>query len=153
MIHGIHHPAISTKDMTRALEFYCGVLGFEEVKRFGWPKGYADADELTGLNDSAATCVMLKKGNSFLEVFEFTAPPPQEALTERPVCDHGITHICLYISDMDSEYQRLQIAGMPFHSEPKTDGSTRMAYGRDPDGNVVELLEVINKEDPALMEV
>ena len=153
MIHGIHHPAISTKDMTRALAFYCDVLGFEEVKRFGWPKGYADADELTGLKDSAATCVMLKKGNSFLEVFEFTSPAPKQAEAERPVCDHGITHLCLYVSDMDHEYERLQAAGMTFHSEPKSDGNTRMAYGRDPDGNVVELLEVINEQDPALMKI
>ena len=53
----------------------------------------------------------------------------------------------------EQKFERLKAAGMTFHSEPKSDGNTRMAYGRDPDGNVVELLEVINKEDPALMDV
>ena len=153
MIHGIHHPAISTKDMARLLDFYCRVLGFEEVKRFGWSKGFADADELTGLKDSAATCAMLKKGGSFLEIFEFTSPAPAAAPDVRPVCDHGITHICFYVTDMDHECERLTAAGMAFHSEPKSDGNTRMVYGRDPDGNVIELLEVIDGNDPARLDV
>jgi catechol 2,3-dioxygenase-like lactoylglutathione lyase family enzyme len=31
VILGIHHVAISVPDLKRALEFYCGVLGFEAL--------------------------------------------------------------------------------------------------------------------------
>ena len=40
-----------------------------------------------------------------------------------------------------AEYDRLVAAGMRFHCLPVTMGRQRATYGRDPDGNVVELLE------------
>ena len=46
------------------------------------------------------------------------------------------------------EYQRLRDAGMRFHSPPLDAGPTRCCYGRDPDGNVVELLEFTRPDDP-----
>ena len=64
----------------------------------------------------------------------------------RPVCDQGITHICLQVTDIDAEYARLSAAGMRFHCAPQTaPGLCRATYGRDPDGNIVELIE----PDPA----
>ena len=49
---------------------------------------------------------------------------------------------------IDGEYQRLRDAGMRFHSPPLDAGPTRCCYGRDPDGNVVELLEFTRPDDP-----
>jgi catechol 2,3-dioxygenase-like lactoylglutathione lyase family enzyme len=59
------------------------------------------------------------------------------------VCDHGITHLCLDVEDLDAEYERLLAAGMTFNSPPQDLGAgVRTVYGRDPDGNVVELHEL-----------
>ena len=64
------------------------------------------------------------------------------------MCDHGITHLCLQVEDIDGEYERLKAAGMTFHCAPQKAGKgLRATYGRDPDGNVVELLEVENSDD------
>jgi len=38
MIRGIHHTAISTGDLDRALKFYRDLLGFEVAMEFEWPK-------------------------------------------------------------------------------------------------------------------
>ena len=57
----------------------------------------------------------------------------------RPVCDHGITHIAFEVDDLDAEYDRLKAAGMRFHCPPQNLGVSRVTYGRDPDGNVLEL--------------
>jgi hypothetical protein len=47
------------------------------------------------------------------------------------------------VTDIDAEYERLKAAGMVFHCPPQAAGKGfRATYGRDPDGNVVELLEV-----------
>jgi hypothetical protein len=49
----------------------------------------------------------------------------------------------LQVTDIEAEYERLKAAGMVFHCPPQSVGSELVAtYGRDPDGNVVELLEV-----------
>ena len=143
MIHGIHHTAISTENIERSLHFYKDLLGFEEVFKLNWDVGTEVLDNITGLKDSAAKVVMLKAGNACVELFEYSSPEPAAGDSARPVCDHGITHLCLQVTDIDEEYERLKDAGMRFHCAPQPVGSDiRATYGRDPDGNVVELLEV-----------
>jgi len=96
---------------------------------------------------------MLKAGNACIEIFQYSSPTPKSAETMRPVCDHGITHICLDVVGIDAEYERLKSAGMTFHCPPQGMGGLRATYGRDPDGNVVELLEVIDAASPMALKV
>ncbi|GIW41373.1 MAG: hypothetical protein KatS3mg076_1950 [Candidatus Binatia bacterium] len=149
MIRGVHHTAISTPNLERALAFYRDLLGFRVVFEFAWKQGTQVADEITGLENSAARAVMLSAGNTVIELFEYESPRPRESDPRRPVCDHGITHICLDVKDLDAEYERLEAAGMVFHCPPKDIGmGLRTTYGRDPDGNVIELQEILDDTSP-----
>jgi catechol 2,3-dioxygenase-like lactoylglutathione lyase family enzyme len=154
MISGIHHTALATGQLDRMVDFYCEGLGFEVVYRSGWERGSAQLDELVGLDDTAARTAMLRSGGAFLEMFEFSSPEGRPGDPDRPVCDHGYTHVCLAVSDIDSEYQRLSRSGMRFHCaphpapEPTRRGAVRSVYGRDPDGNVIELLELLDLASP-----
>ena len=81
-------------------------------------------------------------GNSYLELFQFISPEGRPAEANRPICNPGVTHICLIVDDAWAEYERLSKAGMVFHCPPQDAGSVGAAtYGRDPDGNIVELLQ------------
>ena len=151
MIHGIHHAAISTPDLERALGFYRDLLGAEVVTDFEWPAGLEVADRIVGLQGSSARAVMLRLGNAMIELFEFHSPTPQAGDPERPVCNHGITHICLDVTDIDAEYERLREAGMRFNCPPQDLGAVRSTYGRDPDGNVIELQEVTDQASPVAL--
>ena len=139
MIMSIHHTAISTGDLERALAFYRDLLGFEMVSELNWPAGVELADTITGLEGSAARSVMLRASNGSIELFEFASPAPKRGDPRRPVCDHGITHIAFEVDDIDVEYERLKAAGMSFNCPPQDLGASRVTYGRDPDGNVLEL--------------
>lgn len=141
MIKGFHHAAISTSDLDRSIRFYSDVVGCEVAWTFGWEAGSKEADDLTGLKDSAARAAMLKLGETFIELFEFSSPMPEHVHGLRPVCDHGITHICLEVQDIHAEYERMKAAGMRFHAGPMAQDTGFVAYGRDIDGNVLELLE------------
>ena len=141
MIKGFHHAAISTPDLERCIDFYTRIIGGEVAWTFGWPAGTPEADEVTGLENSEADAAMLKIGETFLEVFEFNSPDTPPRAGQRPVNLHGITHICLEVEDIQAEYERLKAAGMPFNCAPKAQDGSSMVYGRDPDGNVVELIE------------
>lgn len=142
MIHGIHHIAISSPDIKRLAAFYCEQLGFEEIFTLNWDIGSTVYDKLTGLRKSSASGRILKLGNASLELFQYRSPAPQPAAAMRPECDHGITHVCLQVTDIEAEYTRLLAGGMQFHSPPQTIGNGIWAvHGRDPDGNVVELVE------------
>ncbi len=146
MILGIHHAAISTPDLDRALEFYCGILGFTVASRMDWPQGTELPDTIMGLKGSAARQAKLRAGNCFLELFEFSNPEPQHH--ERAIQDHGITHLCLHVRDLDAEVARLAAVGIRFRSDPQRRSSHNSVYGHDPDGNVLELLEVMDDGHP-----
>ena len=142
-VRGVHHVALSTPDLEGLVAFYCGTLGFEELERFGWEKGQGSGDDVTGLRDSAAQVAMLRAGSFHLEIFQFSSPTPKQAESDRPVCDHGITHLALDVVGIDSLYEKLRAGGMRFHSPPCDAGDgVRVTYGRDPDGNVLELQEL-----------
>jgi glyoxylase I family protein len=144
MITGVHHTAISTGDLDRLLGFYRDLLGFQEVFSSAWEIGNERVDGVIGLKNTSGQVVMLKAGNAFIEFFQYATPTPKPADPNRPVVDHGITHICLEVEDIDYEYERLKNAGMLFHCPPtgsKEDQGLRATYGRDPDGNVIELVE------------
>lgn len=148
MIRGIHHAAISTADLDRLLDFYCGVIGFEVVSRSEWADN-AFIDELIGLKGSAARQAMLRAGNCHLEIFEYRAPQARSAGPLRP-CDRGYTHICLDVVDIESEFDRLTRAGAVFQRRPGDFGGLKSVYGRDPDGNILEIQETIADHPQAL---
>ena len=114
-----------------------------------WAVGNTVADRITALRDSSARFVLLMAGNSFIEIFEYSTPEPKLVGNGRKVCDHGITHICLDVIDIDAEYSRLKASGMQFHCPPQDyEGGIRLTYGRDPDGNVIELQEIQRRDNP-----
>lgn len=149
MINGLHHTAIATRDIDRLVAFYRDVIGFELVTSGGWEKGVTQIDAMVGLPGSSAKTAMLQAGNSFLELFEYQTPRGAAADANRPVNDCGFTHIGLNVTDIEAEFARLSKSGMRFHHAPIDFGAgLRAAYGRDPDGNVVELVEVKQSNHP-----
>ncbi len=144
MIQGLHHIAISVANMDVVLPFYRDVLGFEIVMEGGWKVGDRLVERIIGLKDTAARVVMLRKKDVHIEIFEYKSPDPKPVDASRRVCDHGLTHICLEVSDIESEYNRLKAAGMSFHGPPPEPvNGMRAIYGKDPAGNVIELLEMV----------
>jgi glyoxylase I family protein len=144
MIIGVHHTAISTPDLERLKTFYCELFGLEEVLRSSWEQGNDRIDSVVGLTGSAAKCVFLRGGNTYLELFEYTHPTPKQRDPQWRVCDHGLTHVCFEVTDIYEEFERLVSAGMRFQSDPPPeDGHSPLyaAYGFDPDGNIVELIQ------------
>jgi glyoxylase I family protein len=146
---GFHHVAISTPDLDRLTAFYCDLFGFERVFDLEWAKGAGGIDRMMALKDTAARAVMLRTGNSFIEFFEFSSPVPQRQQGDRPVNNHGITHLCIAVDDAVAECARLEALGLRLHCRPTTDESPLAGtYARDPDGNVIEILEVRGEDHP-----
>jgi len=156
MIRGIHHVAICTPDLDRLTAFYVDVVGFRRVMESEW-RERPIVDRMIGVDGSAARQVMLDAGTTFLELFEYESPAPVPADPARGPSHHGYTHLCLDVADIDAEYERLSANGMTFHAPPPTvdelgSGRLRAIYGRDPDGNIVELQEVLDARVPFALE-
>lgn len=148
MIIGIHHACISTPDLDRLKAFYCDLFGLEEVTRFGWEQGNDLTDSIVGLDSSEAEFVYLRSGNAFIELFQYTHPTPRPREPDWRVNDYGISHICFEVTDIYGEYARLGAAGMRFQNDAPIDamGMLHVAYGFDPDGNIVELIQFPDRE-------
>lgn len=152
MIKGVHHVAISCRDIRRLTAFYRDQLGFEPIVEEEWLPGTdfgARADRTTGLQNSSAKLAMLKKDQCIVELFEYHSPAPKPVSPEWRVCDHGYTHICLEVEDIGAEYERLRGVGTRFHAPPPelAFNGRKAVYARDPEGNVIELLEFVSNSD------
>lgn len=139
MILGVHHPALAVPDLQKALDFYCGVIGFEPVMEADIPSGVAPMNQAFGVPDAGCKVRMLKKGNSCIELFEFNVGLDGDV--QRPVTKAGITHFALCSDDPETDFQYLEDNGVEFNAPLFGAAPSRFAYGRDPFGNVIELLE------------
>ena len=142
MLRGLQHTVISTPDLERALHFYRDLLGLKVVTKGGWDAGWESADTIADVEGTAARWVMLSAGNSNLEIVQYESPPPAPQEPDRPVHHHGISRIGFEVTGIHAMYRDLVDAGVRFHSAPQDQGNFGLAvYARDPDGNVIELLE------------
>ncbi|KPK55613.1 MAG: hypothetical protein AMS22_03790 [Thiotrichales bacterium SG8_50] len=142
MNFGLHHVALSTPDLDRCLEFYCTVIGAERASdELNWDIGSDHSDKSLQVRDSSARFAHIKIGKAFIEIFEFKTPRPVQP--DRRSVDFGIAHLCFQVDDLESEYKRMKSLGMQFHSDPVDFGDgSKYVYGRDIDGNIIELLEI-----------
>jgi catechol 2,3-dioxygenase-like lactoylglutathione lyase family enzyme len=106
MLRGLHHVAICTPDANRSIAFYRDQLGFELVVDQSWQPGIDLADTVLGLERSSGRQVLLRIGNAYLELFEFWSPSGRAGDPDRRVCDHGYTHLCIDVDDLDETYER-----------------------------------------------
>ena len=142
MILGIHHTALSTRDADRLVRFYRELFGFEVEFDFPWDESNQAFQQSHAVHESAGRVVMIANGASRLEIFEYKKPAPRPDIAGRANADLGIAHFSIEVRDIAKEYARLVAAGMKFQSELVTQTPTiQMAYGRDPDGNLIELID------------
>ncbi|HSN69916.1 MAG TPA: VOC family protein [Steroidobacteraceae bacterium] len=140
----LHHVSITTENLERLADFYCGLLGFEIVLELEWEAGNAVPDAIYGLENTAVRMRLLRLKSAFLELFEFRSPKGVRPEGLPMVNTPGYTHLCLRVTDIDAEYARLVAAGVRFNCPPQTmRGYCRATYARDPDGNLIELIEPV----------
>ncbi|MBB6253318.1 VOC family protein [Nitrospirillum iridis] len=146
MIRGIHHVAVHCRDLDRMIRFYRDAFGFEVV---GEPFAWQDAemiDQLIDVPGSAARGAMLRAGACYMELFQFRAPIGETRA--RDPQDKGYTHMCIDVTDIEAEYQRLTRLGMTFRQPGPIDmGHVKSIYGRDPEGNVIEIQQTADSCD------
>jgi glyoxylase I family protein len=145
MIRGIHHVTVHVRDLERMTKFYKEAFGFEDI---GFSGGWSNdpvLDDIINVPGSAAKSVMLCAGNCYLELFQFSAPAPSSSKPLRPY-DHGYTHFCVDVTDIEAEVERLAKVGMTFNrpygrGKPTDVKIVKAIYGEDPEGNLIEIQE------------
>ena len=142
MIKGIHHVGISVTNLEHSIAFYTELLGMEVAAQPFLLSG-SDLEKVMALPDLQGRMCVVQKGSLLIELFEFAQPRPLTKDENYPVSNHGISHFGIEVDDVESAYQKLKAAGVRFHSPVMSfQHGIKATYGRDPDGNVFELLEM-----------
>ena len=153
MIRGIHHIGMNCRDMERMKDFYCKAFGFEPVDEgFGW-ENEPMMDRIIDVEGSASKGVMLRAGTCYLELFQYSAPPPAMPDPKRPN-DRGYTHFCVDVTEMEKDIAFLEECGMSFTGREFVDvGHVKTIYGYDPEGNVIEVQQCMPNNGFTLEEI
>ena len=137
-IVGIDHMSFTVSDLETTNAFFAR-LGFEPLRRY--VSSGAAADEGTGTDNADVDISWLShpQGGPKLELLRYQNEPAGRAAHNSQV---GAAHLCLRVENLITVYERLSSEGVTFVSAPHADElGVVWVYMRDPDGNVVELIQ------------
>jgi len=147
IVTGVEAVGMTVADMDRALEFFSNVLSFQkmsDVEVAG--EAYEHLEGVFGLRMRVAR---MRLGDEAIELTEYLAPRGRPAPTDSRSQDHWFQHIAVIVSDMDRAYQWLRQNNVEHASSGpqllpewnKNAGGIRAFYFKDPDGDVLEILQ------------
>lgn len=149
----VDHFAVTVSDLDRSLAFYRDLLGLKEVERHRLEGD--TISEMAGKPDVVMQVVRLAPAETpgvLLDLQQYLSP--QGKLSDAKLGDVAHTHLCFGVPDLRTAYRDLSAKGIEFVSEPVSFdlgwGVVRVVFLKDPDGFVVELMQVpIEKIEPA----
>ncbi|HXM56765.1 MAG TPA: VOC family protein [Candidatus Dormibacteraeota bacterium] len=133
MITGLGHTAIRVTDLDAALDFYCRILGLREAFRL----------DREGQPTPWIVYLWVAPGQ-FLELF------PRATGEAGPRGRVGYDHCCLVVDDLPATLRELAARGLAIEGEPVRGLDHNLQFWlRDPDGNPVELMEIVAESPQA----
>ena len=150
MLKEVIHIGITVANLDNSIEFYSEILGL--------------VYQGTAIMEGPATEMLFNKKGcrvklAYLSGSELLSSPPIELIEfisddcEKAACTlskTSISEVCFRVDDIDLEYNNLLKKGVEFLSTPQFFdftkdgfGKSKAVYFKDPDGIILELLEVI----------
>ena len=140
----LRHTGLVVEDLEKEVKFYTEVLGFRIVKTTNEDSKFISI--ILGISNPKLKTVKLtleKETGTLLELLTFEGKIQQRKVV---VPDNfGYTHIALTVINLDLIYREMKKLEIEFLSEPtiSPDGYAKVAFCRDPENNMIELVEVL----------
>lgn len=145
-IDNFAHVGITVRDLDRSIDFYTNNFGFKLLGKARFDEDFfAAAPTLYNLQNTVCPIAILSAPDGMqIELFEFQ---PQLEPEKIPWNRVGITHIAFATDNVPEMYEQLKARNIEFCMEPmvRPDGG-HWVFLRDPDGNMIELMEPIKFE-------
>ncbi len=140
-IKSICHAGLTVSDFSAAVRWYHEKFGFLLVSEDVLEPGETEAlFPLYRVSGARVRMGFLRApGGSVLELFEFE---PKEAGRAAVWNAPGFTHVAFNVSDVEAWCERLRAEGVEFVAPPSKTRGTEWVFLRDPDGNLVELIDL-----------
>ena len=139
---GFNHVGITVKDFNKAVRWYRDVFGFSLIS-----KGGLDAERMSRMKKlynlpdgmSVRFGFLLGPRGGLIEIFEFSETAPFEHCWNRP----GTHHFTLDVKNIGKWYKKLsERSDVEILNEPQRDDGADWFFFRDPDGNLIELMDL-----------
>jgi catechol 2,3-dioxygenase-like lactoylglutathione lyase family enzyme len=141
----LRHIGITVVDMEKMQNFYCNVLGCKVLKTM--EESGEVIDNFSGIkNIQVTTTKMTLPEGGVLELLKYHSPKGNDVALQniyRKIIQIGISHYALTVKDLDSLYEKLKNENISFFYPVQTspDGNVKIAFCKDPEGNILELVE------------
>jgi catechol 2,3-dioxygenase-like lactoylglutathione lyase family enzyme len=146
MIQAADHIGICVYDLDRCIPFYRDVLGLKQVADFEMTGKFLDM--VQGKSNMDYRIVKFVSPEGFM--FELLQDRGHEILpqTENSLQGAGFRHFAFEIDDVEAFYRKVKLSGYETISGPCTseDGTMRLFFLRDPEMNLIELIQLIEGE-------
>jgi catechol 2,3-dioxygenase-like lactoylglutathione lyase family enzyme len=138
--------AFSVADLPRTIDFYKNLFELDDSGSTRAFRGEI-AEYVQGIKGIASTTYWLQDGRREfqLEFFQFEYPRAHPKPTDYRACDIGMTRIAFYVQNLDEILIRSQTMGVPVGTATMTINGKRHAIIKDPDENIIELIEAPEK--------
>ena len=145
MILATRHIGIVVEDMDKSLWFWRDVMGLV-VKADFWEEGNF-IDTIQALKGVKLHMIKLAGPDEVLVELLKDHSHPSVPPKSNILCDRGIRHIAFTINDVEKSWKTLKDCGCETLSEPvvSPDGKAKLFFARDPEGNLIELVQVLKK--------
>jgi catechol 2,3-dioxygenase-like lactoylglutathione lyase family enzyme len=133
------HVALVTPDIDRLTRFYALLTGIDVHRRgsFGPDPKF---DLVAGIPDLRFHGGWLRLANAELEFWQYDQPKTVP-VERRSAVAPGWNHLCFESDDIAADHARLTELGVDLHGSPHAFGNAQVFFGRDPDGNIFEVLQ------------
>jgi catechol 2,3-dioxygenase-like lactoylglutathione lyase family enzyme len=137
----MRHVAICVRDIDRTVAFYTALLGRSPRERRSNLMN-PTLDTTADLDNVKLDVAWYNLVNLELEIWEYISHPAATPAAPRPLAALGYNMIVFDVANAGRAAERLVAAGGTLVSGAATIDAGVMAFGRDPDGNLLGLLEV-----------
>jgi glyoxylase I family protein len=139
----VGHIGVCVSDMERALAFYCDLLGFRPLTQVQVNDALsAKLLRLPGVDQRTA---FVERDGVRLALFALRTPPVHNAGRIRDMNEAGMVALMLRVDDLDATLATMRKAGVRVLDETRVDHpayGSKLVFVTDPDGMLVELIEV-----------
>jgi catechol 2,3-dioxygenase-like lactoylglutathione lyase family enzyme len=144
MINGVHHFGVTVRNLDKALDFFCNLLGLELVETH--EASGERPETILGMPGASLRIAVLKTPDGKnLELIEYVQPKGKEI--DLKTCNFGVPHIALIVNDIQKIHDELSVKGYVFNSPPYWKGESVAGQGwgvsflKGPDGISIELMQ------------
>ena len=132
----VNHVGLAVADLDRSRRFWTGAFDFELVRTLDPPdEGTGQLLQIPG--PVGLRAVYLRRGDFILELLHFS-DAGLESRPDRVMNERGLTHISLWVEDLDDRLAKVRTLGGTVCEETRLGDQAVLVL--DPDGQRIELL-------------